>query len=368
MTAHWSEEIPATRRGPLRAWLWSVAAMTFIVLVIGGITRLTLSGLSIVDWKPLMGVIPPLNEAQWLATFEVYRQFPDYLARPGMSLAEFKFIFFWEYLHRLVARGIGVVFFVPFVVFWMRGWFTRPLLKRALLLFAFGAAQGVMGWLMVRSGLVDRPSVSHFRLAAHLSLAFVIFGWAVWLARDLAPRAVAGVLPARAVMQRLLLAIGALLSVQIVWGAFVAGLRAGRFYPTFPLMGGRLVPREVVSTTFLGDVVTHPVVVQWTHRVLGTLLLITALVTFFLLRRVVDRVSARYNEALLALILVQYALGIATLLLLVPVSLGVIHQAMAMIIFGVWLCWLHHVVAAAPAGSSVQAPRNRHNRLTAGVR
>jgi heme a synthase len=164
--------------------------MTFAVLVIGGITRLTQSGLSMVDWQPIMGVIPPLTDAQWQETFDRYRQFPEYqVLRRGMSLDEFKFIFFWEYLHRMVARTIGLVFLVPFVFFWAKGWFTRPLAARALILFGLGAMQGVMGWFMVMSGLVDRPSVSHYRLAAHLSLAFIIFGYALWLARDLAIRA-----------------------------------------------------------------------------------------------------------------------------------------------------------------------------------
>jgi heme a synthase len=323
--------------------------MTFGVLIVGGITRLTLSGLSIVDWKPLMGVIPPLNDAQWQATFDLYRQFPEYQTwRQGMSLSEFKFIFFWEYLHRLLARGIGVVFLVPFLVFLVRGWLVKPLLRRTLLLFALGAMQGVMGWLMVRSGLVDRPSVSHFRLAAHLTLAFLIFGWAVWLARSLRPGWSSSLAAeARRFMQRGLGIVGAVMAVQIVWGAFVAGLKAGRFYPTFPLMGGRLVPPELGMEGIAHSILHQPAAVQWTHRVLGTVLLFAVAWLFVgVRRRVSDATSLRWNTAFAALVVVQYALGIATLLLLVPVSLGVIHQAMAMVLFGVWLCWLHHVHAA----------------------
>jgi heme a synthase len=351
-TGHWREEIAEDRRRPLRIWLWSIAAMTFAVLVVGGITRLTLSGLSIVDWKPLMGVIPPLSEAQWQHTFDMYRQFPEYQTwRQGMSLAEFKFIFFWEYLHRLLARAIGLVFLVPFIVYWVRGWFTRPLFRRALLLFALGAMQGVMGWLMVKSGLVDRPSVSHYRLAAHLSLAFIIFGWAVWLARDLAPRT-AGAMDGfeRRLMLRGLGVVGLVLGVQIVWGAFVAGLKAGRYYPTFPLMGGRLVPAELLQLDpVLANFIANPVAVQWTHRVIGTLLAVIAVALFVVVRgRVTERVSRRCNAALLLLIAVQYALGVATLLFMVPVSLGVLHQALAMVLFGVWLYWLHHVANASP--------------------
>ncbi|MEX1183231.1 MAG: COX15/CtaA family protein [Gemmatimonadota bacterium] len=350
----WWTEIPAVRRRPLRTWLWSVAGMTFGVLVVGGITRLTLSGLSIVDWKPLMGVIPPLNDAQWQATFELYRQFPDYQSRGGMSLDEFRFIFFWEYLHRLLARTIGLVFLVPFTVFWLRGWLTRPLLRRSLLLFALGAMQGVMGWLMVASGLVDRPSVSHYRLAAHLTLAFLIFGGAVWLARDLRdPPHGSGASVTRAqrvLMLRSLSVIGGLLSVQIVWGAFVAGLRAGKYYPTFPLMGGGLVPPDMLrlDATLL-NFVANPSTVQWVHRLLGTLLGVAVFATFIRVRRLVrDTASRRYSTALTTLVAAQYSLGVMTLLLLVPVSLGVIHQATAMILFGVWLAWLHYTVRLQP--------------------
>jgi heme a synthase len=343
----WHREVPEARRRTLRLWLWSIAAMTFGVLIVGGITRLTMSGLSIVDWQPLMGVIPPLSEAQWQATFELYRQFPEYQTRQGMTLPEFKFIFFWEYFHRLLARGIGLVFLVPFALFWVRGWFSRPLLRRALALFALGAMQGVMGWLMVKSGLVDRPSVSHYRLAAHLSLAFVIFGYAVWLARELRASVPAARVASatRLFLLRGLGVLGALMAVQIVWGAFVAGLRAGKFYNTFPLMGGRLVPADLLYLDPAPlNLVANPIGVQWLHRVLGTLLAVAAAAFFLRVRRsAVDATSQRLNLILFAGVLVQFGLGILTLLLAVPVSLGVIHQAAAMILFGIWLWWLHHV-------------------------
>jgi heme a synthase len=349
----WRLALPESKRRRVRAWLWSIAATTFAVMAVGGITRLTLSGLSIVDWNPIMGVIPPLSEAQWQETFEIYQQFPDYDWRTGMTLAEFKFIYFWEYLHRLLARTIGFVFLVPFVWFAVRGYFNGPLVRRALVLFGLGAMQGVMGWLMVMSGLIDRPSVSHYRLAAHLSLAFIIFGYALWLARDLAITRVRPSLgaPARRLLTRGLAAVGVVLGVQIVWGAFVAGLRAGRYYPTFPLMGGRLVPAELLNLDPVArNFVANPIAVQWTHRVIGTLLATLVLALFVAVwRRVADRVSRRFNIALASLIGVQYVLGILTLVLLVPVSMGVIHQAVALIILGVWLAWLHHVINTAPA-------------------
>jgi heme a synthase len=344
----WRLQIPESQRLPLRMWLWSIAALTLCVLIVGGVTRLTQSGLSIVDWQPLMGVVPPLTDAQWQEKFDLYRQYPEYqLLRRGMTLDEFRFIFFWEYLHRLAARMIGVVFLVPFIYFAVRRRLNRQLAVRALGLFALGAAQGVLGWIMVRSGLVDRPSVSHYRLAAHLSLAFVIFGAAVWLARDLAlDRARAALAAAtRRTLLRGVAVVGALLAVQVVWGAFVAGLRAGKMYNTFPLMGGRLVPREVAALEPLWqNFVANPVTVQWTHRVLGTLLAAGVVwLHLAVVRTDIAGLSRRFSTALLALVVVQYLLGVATLLLAVPVALGVLHQVAAMVVFGVWAAWLHHL-------------------------
>jgi heme a synthase len=354
----WRFVIPEAHRRRLRLWLWSIAAMTFGVLVVGGITRLTLSGLSIVDWRPVTGVIPPLNEAQWQRAFDLYRQFPEYLTwRQDMTLGEFKVIYFWEYLHRLLARAIGLVFLVPFAFFWARGYFNRPLFRRALLLFGLGATQGVMGWLMVASGLVDRPSVSHYRLAAHLGLAFAIFGWAVWLARDLAlsnERDAVQEPRERPLQVRPLSIVGIVLVAQIAWGALVAGLKAGKYYPTFPLMGGRVVPPDFLWLHPVArNFVENPAAVQWVHRVLGTLLVAIVLMAFTLVRRrVTDPVSRRFGAALAALVGAQYALGVLTLVLLVPVALGVLHQAVALVIFGVWLSWLHHASNARAVGEA----------------
>jgi heme a synthase len=354
----WRQGLAPGARRSVRRWVWSLAGLTFLILVIGGITRLTQSGLSMVNWEPIMGVVPPLTEAQWQETFELYRQYPEYQQlRRGMTLSEFKFIFFWEYLHRLVARTLGVVFLIPFVYFWRRGWLSRPLAARALVLFGLGALQGLMGWLMVASGLVERPSVSHFRLAAHLSLAFIIFGYGVWLARDLriadARPAAAGT---RRVPARWLVWIGGLLALQIVWGAFVAGLKAGKFLNTFPLMAGRLVPPGLVRLDpALYNFVQNPVTVQWTHRVLGTVLLLASAALFVAVRRAEpDATSRQHNVALFVLIAGQYLLGVLTLLYAVPVTLGVFHQAVAMVIIGVWVSWLHHVRnAAVPTPSAV---------------
>jgi len=355
--ADWRTEIPETKRRHLRAWLWSGAALTFLILIVGGITRLTQSGLSIVDWRPIMGVVPPLNEAQWQEAFDQYRQYPEYqLLRRGMNMEEFRFIFFWEYIHRVIARVIGLVFLIPFLWFLVRGYFNRPLLKRALVLFALGASQGVMGWLMVRSGLVDRPHVSHFRLAMHLSLAFAIFGCCVWFANDLRSRAALAVgHDTRRFLLRGLGVVGALLGIQIFWGALVAGLKAGFVFNTFPLMaGGLLPPNGWDLQPAILNLVENPITVQWMHRVLGTALLVATAAFFFQVRaRIADPAVRMFNASFLSLILAQYALGVLTLILRVPVSLGVAHQAMAMVLFGVWIAWLHrvrHHSAPRPAG------------------
>jgi heme a synthase len=352
----WRLQIPEHRRRHLRTWFLAGAALTFLILVIGGITRLTQSGLSIVDWRPIMGVIPPLNEGQWREAFEAYRQFPEYqLLRRGMSLEEFKFIFFWEYVHRLAARLVGVVFLVPFLVFWVRGYFNRPLLKWSLGLFALGAMQGLLGWLMVASGLVDRPSVSHFRLAAHLSLALVIFGCCIWLAREMSWRPAKGArasevgadpvrhsgdMPAGL---RGVYLLGALLALQIVWGAFVAGLKAGMIYNTFPLMAERLIPPGAWELQpWVMNLLANSATVQWTHRVLGTVLLVAAVLVFVRqLKPASDPRLRVLSAAFLLLVGVQYAIGVATLLLRVPVTLGVLHQAMAAVVLAVWLLWLY---------------------------
>jgi heme a synthase len=343
----WRRSISPAAGTRLRIWLWTGAALTFLILIVGGITRLTQSGLSIVDWAPIMGVVPPLNELQWQETFDRYRQFPEYQQlRQGMSLDEFKFIFFWEYLHRMLARFIGLVFIIPFAIFWMRGEMPRPLLKRTLVLFGLGALQGTIGWYMVASGLVDRPHVSHYRLAIHLSIAFAIFAGCLWIAAGLRAEPLRErVAPATARMMRRGLAIlGGLLGLQIFYGALVAGLKAGLIHNTFPLMGGGLIPPNLLWLDPLWlNPLENPVAVQWVHRVLGTVLGVAAIALFLrVLRSDADPVSRRFNVALLGLVLAQYLLGVLTLIYHVPVSLGVAHQAMAMVIFGVWLMWVHH--------------------------
>lgn len=321
--------------------------MTFAVLIVGGITRLTHSGLSMVQWQPLVGTVPPLTEGQWMERFDQYRGFPEYQQlRQGMTLEQFKGIYFWEYVHRLLARLIGLVFVVPFILFWYTGALSAPLVRRSLAILGLGVAQAVMGWLMVRSGLVDRPSVSHYRLAAHLTIAFIIFGLCVWVTRELAigRKRLAVSRRARRLMVRGLTVAGCLIATQVIWGAFVAGLKAGLIYGTFPLMAGHLLPPRMLSPDVaMSDLVVDAASVQWAHRVIGTLLLAVALGLFARVRYIADSGSRRLSLALAILVAGQYSLGIATLLQAVPVGLAVAHQATALTIVGIWVMWVHHV-------------------------
>lgn len=335
-----------TDKRHLRIWYWSGAALVFLILIIGGITRLTGSGLSMTDWKPIMGAIPPITEAQWDDAFEKYKQFPEYqLNNRGMSLSEFQFIFFWEYLHRMAGRLIGLVFIIPFAWFLIRKKMDRRQIFRASILLVLGAGQAVMGWYMVQSGLVDVPMVSPFRLAAHLSLAFMIFGLCVWFALDLQSnqkRPGEGASEFR----KWAMAILGLLTLQIVWGAFVAGHHAGHIYNTFPMMNQYWFPPELfLMEPMISNFFQNMSTVQWMHRILGTLLLLA--VTGFWVRVLMIRPNRRVQKlslALFALILLQYATGVFTLIWHVPISLGVIHQATAMVLFGVLVALYHKLL------------------------
>lgn len=359
----WSEAIPAARRRNLRIWFWLGAILTASTLVVGGITRLTESGLSIVDWAPIVGSVPPLNNADWQEAFSRYRMYPEYVKlRPDMTLSEFKQIYFWEYLHRMIGRLIGVVFLIPFIWFLIRGYFTRPLLLRVLLLFALGGLQGLMGWYMVSSGLVDRPEVSHYRLAAHLLLAMTIFSCCLWFANDLIPRRrIAIARDSRSVLIRELLGLGVVLVIQILWGAFVAGLNAGFILNTFPLMNGSLLPPNGWSKDpLLINLVENLATVQWVHRVVATILLIGAISFFFKVRGDAQLVPFRKMATILSgLIALQYCLGVTTLLTHVKTAIGVTHQATALVIVGFLLTFLNQAWRSKPTSAEpvpTQAP------------
>ena len=317
-------------------WLVACAGMVFAMAVIGAITRLTESGLSIVEWKPVAGTLPPLSEQAWLAEFDKYKATPEYLIRnAGMSLDEFKQIFFWEWFHRLWGRLIGVVFLVPFLWFWLTGRVRRELLPTLWGLFVLGGLQGALGWYMVMSGLVDRPDVSHYRLAAHLSLAILIYACLLGVAFRLLDPAPAAV-PAAASLRRHARAALALVAVTIVWGAFVAGLDAGLAYNSWPLMNGVFAPEEMwnLASAWM-NLVENTAAVQFTHRWLAIL---TALVVLGLAWRMARAGMARAGALLALAVVAQVSLGIATLLLFVPIHVAATHQAGALVVVGL-LVW-----------------------------
>ncbi len=344
---------PSPPGGPAIArWLAACCVLVFAMVVVGGVTRLTHSGLSITEWQPIVGTVPPLDDAQWQAAFAKYQETPEYRqVNRGMSLAQFKGIFWWEYFHRLLGRAIGFVFLVPYLWFLARRRIPAGYALPLASIFALGGLQGAMGWYMVQSGLVDDPRVSHFRLAAHLGLGFLIFGAMLWVALSLAApaRALPATPRARSV-RRLALATAAIVFVQALAGGLVAGLRAGFAYNTFPLMNGNVVPPEILLLdpawkNFFWNMAT----VQFDHRAIAWLL---AFLVPYLAWRVMTTpgLPARAPGAaklLLAMLVAQWALGVATLLLTVPLALAALHQAGAVLLFAAALNLAHALSRAA---------------------
>ncbi|MSO76564.1 MAG: heme A synthase [Alphaproteobacteria bacterium] len=349
--------LPKHRRRWIGVWLWASLALIFAMVAIGGITRLTESGLSITEWRPLIGAFPPLSDADWQRLFELYRQSPEFQQKNfTMDLTRFKTIFWWEYAHRLWGRVIGIVYFVPFVGFWWRGWFGPALARRLLVVFCLGGLQGAVGWWMVASGLVDRPEVSAYRLALHLALAFLIAALILWTLLDLAEAPRNSLSPTgervgvrgisnhaeTAPGRRLAWLTLALVSATVVAGALVAGNDAGLVYNSFPLMDGYLLPpdylRPDIEPAWRNLFESHAAV-QLHHRVLALASLAVILWFWWAHRR---HPGMALPAALLAtMALAQVALGIATLLAAVPIALGVLHQAGA---FGLFLAvvWTAH--------------------------
>lgn len=330
--------MPSTARPrAVAVWLLACCALVFAMIVVGGMTRLTHSGLSITEWQPIVGTLPPLSEADWASAFAKYQQTPEYkLVNHGMSLSEFKGIFWWEYFHRLLGRLIGVVFFVPLAWFALRRAIPQGYGWKLVGIFVLGGLQGAMGWYMVKSGLVDDPRVSQFRLTAHLLLAFVILGAMLWVALSLlAPARPALDARGRGV-RRFARVVLALVVVMIGTGGFVAGIRAGFAYNTFPLMNGHLVPPEIfVIEPWWGNFFYNMATVQFDHRLMAYVLAIVVPVLWWKVRTLPGAPPrARAGAALLlGMLALQIALGIATLLLVVPLPLAAVHQAGAVIVF-----------------------------------
>ncbi len=326
---------PLQKTTPLAVWLFITAFMVFGMAVIGAITRLTESGLSIAEWKPLMGAIPPLNEAEWTRVFNLYKETPEFLHKHHwMELADFKRIFFWEWLHRLWGRLIGLVFALPLTWFWIKGQIPPGYKTKFLGLLLLGGLQGFVGWFMVKSGLIDRPSVSHFRLAAHLTLALILYGFLLWTGFRLLQRP--RIESCFCKLRHGWVALG-FVAVTVIWGAFTAGLDGGMVYNTWPKMNAYWMPPEV---TGLFSVLHDPAAVQFVHRWLAVT---TAVFVLWFAARV-------KNPWIAAMVFVQVGLGISTLMSQVDIHLAAAHQAGAMILIALILSQLERMkwVRAVP--------------------
>ncbi len=330
--------IPDSRHDrTIAVWLLICCLMIFSMVVLGGVTRLTGSGLSMVEWDPIFGFVPPLNEAEWNETFDLYKQSPEYQKiNVGMDLPGFKRIYWFEFAHRVLGRSIGTVFLLPFLYFLAKGYVRRSLVPKLVTLFVLGGLQGLLGWYMVKSGLVDNPHVSQYRLTAHLGLAVVIYAWMLHVALGLwYGNSPAGVIPGH--LKKAVSALFILVFVTILSGGFVAGLKAGHAYNTFPLMDGHWIPeviflQEPIWRNFFENIAT----VQFDHRLLAMLVFVSVtLLWLFSTRYRLPKQVRTGLHLVMAAALLQVALGISTLLLHVPVSLAAIHQAGALLLLTV---------------------------------
>jgi cytochrome c oxidase assembly protein subunit 15 len=327
----------------IAAWLFVCCLMVYAMVILGGVTRLTGSGLSMVEWDPIFGILPPLDQTSWDETFALYQQSPEYQKiNIGMDLAGFKQIYWFEYSHRVLGRTIGTVFLLPFLFFLVKGWVQRPLVRNLLTMFVLGGLLGLLGWYMVKSGLVDNPHVSQYRLTAHLGLAILIYAYMFYVALDLwlGNRRSAS---APGGLRRATTLLTGLVFITILSGGFVAGLKAGLAYNTFPLMDGHWIPEVIFMQTplwrnFFENIAT----VQFDHRLLATLVFISVIVLWLAARR--HSLPAAVNtgmQLMLAATLLQVGLGISTLLLHVPVALAATHQAGALLLLTAAL-YTHH--------------------------
>ena len=362
---------PRNQERAIGLWLLACGAMVLVMAVIGAITRLTESGLSIMEWAPVTGALPPLSEAEWNRVFALYRQIPEYTElNAGMSLAAFKTIFWWEYIHRLWGRLIGVVFLVPFLWFLWRGWVKRPLVPRFVAIFLLGGLQGALGWYMVASGFAERTDVSQYRLVAHLSAAMAIYAYLLWVAMGLiVPAPTPSADPRARHLRAGLAVLGGLVALTLASGGFVAGLDAGLVYNTFPLMDGDLVPEGyAMLAPWPRNLFENVAAVQFNHRLLAvTTVALTGGLWLWGRRLDLAPGARRGLDLVLAMAALQLSLGIATLLLVVPVWLAPIHQAGAFVLLALVLWAMANTRAAreraearpGPASGSGQTGRGR---------
>ncbi|MFT5450781.1 MAG: cytochrome c oxidase assembly protein subunit 15 [Enterobacterales bacterium] len=320
-------------------WLIFVAAVIFFMIILGGATRLTHSGLSMVDWKPIMGVIPPLTETDWTQTFERYKEFPEYQKKnAGMSLDSFKTIFYFEYFHRILGRLIGLFFLLPFLYFWMKGAIRRKMLPQMIALFILGGMQGVLGWYMVKSGLVNEPNVSQYRLSAHLIAAVLLFSYLLWVGFGLLKKTTDEL--ANDIRKRFYnysKAVTGVIIFMIFSGGLVAGTKAGYAYNTFPLMAGKLIPDGMYSLQpFWLNWFENITAIQFNHRLIAySLFIIVPLFAIKLIKNNISSCCTNAAKLFIGMLLVQIALGISTLIFHMPVSVAVSHQGGAIILLSI---------------------------------
>jgi cytochrome c oxidase assembly protein subunit 15 len=335
------QELSHNRR--IAAWLFTCCLMIYAMVILGGVTRLTGSGLSMVEWDPVFGILPPLDQDSWNEIFRLYQQSPEYLKiNIGMDLDGFKQIYWFEYAHRLLGRTIGTVFLLPFLFFLARGWIQRPLIPKLLSMFLLGGLQGLLGWYMVKSGLVDDPHVSQYRLTAHLGLAVLIYAYMLYVALGLwLGRRHTAAVPAG--LRHFTTLLTGVVFITILSGGFVAGLKAGHAYNTFPLMNGQWIPAGIFSLSPLWrNLFENSATVQFDHRLLATLVFISVIVLWLAGRRAPLPATVTTGlHLVLATVILQVGLGISTLLLHVPVALAALHQAGALLVLTI-LLYTHH--------------------------
>ncbi len=338
------DQVDDASRRQIGWWLVLMAVLVGLMVVVGGATRLTDSGLSITEWKPVTGAIPPLSTQAWQAEFEKYKQIPEYeLVNKGMSLAEFKTIFWWEWGHRFLGRFIGFAFLFPFIFFVLRRKVERSLTPKLLIMFVGGGAQGALGWFMVQSGLADRIDVSQYRLAAHLAAAFLIFAYILWIALDLLMPQLQSKRSDLLRLRNWAALLAVLVFVQVILGAFVAGLHAGLSYNTWPLMDGQIVPSGYMfQSPWYLNLFENIAAVQFNHRMAAyaATAVIVALVIMGRSKSLPTWVR-QWLYVLLALVGVQVGLGIWTLLAVVPLGLALAHQVGALLLFAVSIVLAH---------------------------
>ncbi|OXA93101.1 COX15/CtaA family protein [Flavobacterium hercynium] len=328
-------------------WLLSGCVLLFIMVVVGGITRLTNSGLSMTDWHLVTDTFPPLTDEKWNVAFEQYKKFPEYQKiniHNDFQLSDYKFIYFWEWFHRFIGRIIGLVFFVPFVYFLIRKKLDRSTIKKCIVLLAMGGFQGFLGWFMVRSGLIDNPDVSHFRLSLHLTFAFITFAYTLWVALDLIyPERNFKVIPLRNIARYALV----VLLIQIIYGGFVAGLNAGLIHNHWPLMSdGQFVHDSVFieQSSLVKNLIEGKSGVQFVHRTFAYV--VVAFIAFLYYKSTkfsLSRTQKNGINTLVIFVLIQFALGVFTLLYSVPLALGLIHQIMAFFLLSAMTFTLHRL-------------------------